>query len=116
MAGTMTQELDEKAGRARRLARQGARGGRAYPPARGAGAGARPAARAQHQQGDAGLAGPQRQAARGGEIERLRLAPGFQDHRAERRAACRIVRRPQRRLGAGRPHQQQPRRVDPQRK
>jgi len=68
----------------------------------------------QHQTGDAGGLGGQRQLAAGDEIELPRLAPHFQHHGAHRIAAERIGRRPQRAVDIGCAHAYQQTRIEPE--
>jgi hypothetical protein len=68
----------------------------------------------QHQTGDAGGLGGQRQLAAGDEIELTRLAPHFQHHGAHRIAGERIGSRPQRAVDIGRAHAYQQTRIDPE--
>jgi hypothetical protein len=67
---------------------------------------------AQHQAGDAGGLGCQRQLAARDEIELPRLAPDFQHHRADRIAGQRVGRGAQRRVDIGRAHRHQPARIE----
>jgi hypothetical protein len=68
----------------------------------------------QHQTGDAGGLGGQRQLATGDEIELPRRAPHFQHHDAHRIAGERIGRRPQRAIDIGGAHVHQPARIEPE--
>jgi hypothetical protein len=67
---------------------------------------------AQHQAGNAGGLGCQRQLAAGDEIELPRLAPDFQHHRAHRIAGQRVGGGAQRIVRIGRAHGHQPARIE----
>lgn len=83
-------------------------------PARAGGAGLGRSRHPQQQGHDAGGLGRQRKAAAGGQVELARLAPGLDQHRAERRAARRFRSCPEHALAITRPHQQHLRRIEPE--
>lgn len=79
----------------RRIRLEGRRKSGADAPARRCGAGRRAGAGAQHHKCDAGVFRRKREAARGGEVQRLRLLPEFDQRGAEDRATHRLFPCPQ---------------------
>jgi hypothetical protein len=85
----MAQQRHIESGIARRIGFQRARRQRRDLPAGAGGARGRARHRAQQHDRDARAFGRERKAPARGQIEQTRLAPGFDQHGAQRRAACR---------------------------
>jgi hypothetical protein len=108
----MAQQRHIESGIARRIGFQRARRQRRDLPAGAGGARGRARHRAQQHDRDARAFGRERKAPARGQIEQTRLAPGFDQHGAQRRAACRLGPGPQHALRIPHPHQQDARGIE----